>query len=101
MIARRWHGRVPIEKAPDYLHLMQTVAISDYRAVPGNRGAWCLHRQEGGIVHIEMLTFWDDLDVIRGFAGDDIARAKYYDFDDAYLIEKEPQVLHFEMRGER
>lgn len=95
MIARRWHGRVPRAKATEYLHLMQTVAIPDYRSIPGNRSAWCLHREEGDFVHIEMLTFWDDLDVIKGFAGENIDVAKYYDFDDAFLMEKELHVVHF------
>jgi hypothetical protein len=95
MIARRWHGRVPGEKAEAYLRLMRDVAIPDYRSVAGNRGAWCLHRREGDVVHVEMLTFWDDEAAIRRFAGEDIAVAKYYDFDDGFLLEKEPHVLHF------
>lgn len=97
MIARRWHGRVPAEKAPAYLQLMREVAIPDYRSVAGNRGAWCLHRPEGAIVHVEMLSFWDGEDSIRAFAGDHIEVAKYYDFDGDFLLEKEPHVLHFEI----
>jgi hypothetical protein len=46
-----------------------------------------------------MLTFWDDLAVIEGFAGTPVDAAKYYKFDDAFLIEKEPHVLHFEVNG--
>jgi len=95
MIARRWHGRVAAEKADAYLALMREVAIPDYQAVAGNRGAWCLHRRDGDVVHVETLTFWDDEESIRGFAGEDIAVARYYDFDDDFLIEKEPHVLHF------
>ena len=43
------------------------------------------------------LTFWEAWDAIRGFAGDDVARAKYYPEDDAYLLEKEPTVVHYEV----
>jgi hypothetical protein len=39
-----------------------------------------LHRTEAGVTHFEMLTFWDDTDVIKQFAGDDFSMAKYYDF---------------------
>ncbi|HEV2747437.1 MAG TPA: hypothetical protein VGW34_09100 [Allosphingosinicella sp.] len=99
MIARRWHGRIPASKADEYLALMVSVGIADYRSIAGNRGAWCLHRQEGEIVHVEMLTFWEDEAAIRHFAGADIAKAKYYDFDPDYLIELEPEVLHFQMLG--
>ena len=99
MIARRWHGRVPDEKAEAYLRLMREVALPDYRSVAGNRGAWCLHRKEGDVVHVEMFTLWEDVAAIRRFAGDDVDTAKYYDFDDQYLLEKEPRVLHFSVEG--
>lgn len=99
MIARRWHGIVPKSEADAYSKLMIDIAIPDYRSVAGNRGAWCFQRAEGHIVHFEMLTFWDNLEVIEGFAGTPVDAAKYYDFDDAFLIEKEPYVLHFEVNG--
>ena len=40
MIARIWHGATPTGRADAYLELMRTVALPDYKAVPGNRGAW-------------------------------------------------------------
>jgi hypothetical protein len=97
MIARRWQGRLPTAKAEAYLRLMREVALPDYRSTEGNRGAWCLHRRDGDIVHVEMFTLWEDEAAIRRFAGDDIAAAKYYDFDDDFLLEKEPHVVHFEV----
>jgi hypothetical protein len=97
MIARRWHGRVAAAKAEDYLKLSKDVGLADYRSTPGNRGAWCLHRREGDIVHIEMFTLWDDVDAIRRFAGDELTKAKYYDFDPHFLLELEPEVTHFEV----
>jgi heme-degrading monooxygenase HmoA len=97
MIARRWHGRIPAERAAEYLRLMEEVGLADYRSTPGNRSAWCLHRREGDVVHVEMVTLWDDLDAIRRFAGDDLLKAKYYDFDPDYLLELEPEVVHFEV----
>jgi hypothetical protein len=100
MIARIWHGMVPVSKADEYLRLMQTIALPEYRATHGNRGAWCLHRPEGDVTHFEMLTFWDDSDAIKRFAGDDYSLAKYYDFDSDYLIEMEPRVRHYDVYPE-
>ncbi len=97
MIARLWTGRVPADKADDYLELMSTVALPDYAATPGNRGASCLSRAEGEVVHVWMLTHWDDLDAVRAFAGDPVETARYYDFDDAFLLEKPPAATHFEV----
>ena len=97
MIARRWHGRIPVSKAEDYLKLMMDVGPADYRSTEGKRGAWGLHRLDGDEVHVEMFTLWDDLDAIRRFAGDELTKAKYYDFDPDFLIELEPEVTHFEV----
>ncbi|HEX8842774.1 MAG TPA: hypothetical protein VF757_10810 [Sphingomicrobium sp.] len=97
MIARRWHGRVPAEKSAEYLQLSKDVGLVDYRSTPGNVAAWCLHRREGDVVHIEMLTLWEDTDAIRRFAGDQLTKAKYYDFDPDFLLELEPEVVHFEV----
>ena len=95
MIARRWHGRVPAAKAEEYLALMREVALPDYRSTAGNCGAWCLHRSDGEIVHVEMFTLWEDEAAIRRFAGAEMEVAKYYDFDSGFLLELEPSVVHF------
>ena len=97
MIARIWHGVVPLEKAEEYLEKMHSVALPGYERTLGNRGAYCLYRVDGNVAHFQMLTFWDDVDAIKRFAGEDYQRARYYDFDDDFLVEKEPFVLHFEV----
>jgi hypothetical protein len=97
MIARIWHGAVPVSKGDEYLDLMRKIALSEYLATPGNLGAWCLHRTEGDVTHFEMLTFWDNTDAIKRFAGNDYSLAKYYDFDSDYLIEMEPRVRHYDV----
>ena len=100
MIARIWHGMVPISKGEEYLDLMRRIALPDYLATQGNRAAWCLYRTEGDVTHFEMLTFWDDTDAIKRFAGDDYSMAKYFDFDSNYLIEMEARVRHYEVYSE-
>ncbi|HLJ84761.1 MAG TPA: hypothetical protein VKT51_11355 [Candidatus Eremiobacteraceae bacterium] len=96
MIARIWHGTVPVEKAERYLELMRTVALPDYLRSPGNKTALVLQRRDGDLVHVTTFTLWDSVDAIRTFAGDDPERAKYYDFDRDFLTELEPTVRHFD-----
>src|ERR1700680_3510456 len=91
---------VPISKAHEYLDLICRIALPQYLATQGNQGAWCLHRTEADVTHFEMLTFWDDTDAIKRFAGDDFSMAKYYDFDSDYLIEKEAGVRHYEVSSQ-
>jgi heme-degrading monooxygenase HmoA len=96
MITRIWHGRTTAAKSAEYLNLMRTVAISDYRSIPGNKGAYALRRIEDDTAHFLMVTFWESEDAIRAFAGDDIRVAKYYDFDRSLLLELEPTSSHYE-----
>jgi hypothetical protein len=97
MIARRWHGRIKAKDRDRYLALMRDVGLVDYKGTEGNLDAWCLHRQEGDIVHVEMLTLWRDWQAIERFAGQPLDKAKYYDFDPDFLLELEPAVTHFEV----
>ena len=96
MIARHWHGRVPAAKAEDYLRLMAEVALPEYRATPGNLRAWCLHRAEGEIVHVEMLTLWEDEAAIRRFAGGDMARPNITISTPTTCSSWRPGVRHYE-----
>lgn len=99
-IARLWHGRVPIGKARDYREFLNRRAIPDYQSVRGNVGVHILERPDGDVVHFLTLTFWESLDAIRAFAGDDIARAKYYPEDADFLLEFEPTVMHYSVVGQ-
>lgn len=97
MIARTWHGVTPAPKADEYLDLMLNVAVPDYKAIPGNRGVYVLRRIEGDTAHFLLLTLWDSEDAIRQFAGEEIEKAKYYDFDSDYLLEQEPSATHYQV----
>jgi heme-degrading monooxygenase HmoA len=97
MIARTWHGAVPAAKADAYHAYLLATGLPDYRATPGNRGVYVFRRLEGDVAHFLLTTFWDSLDSIRAFAGDDVERARYYPEDEAFLLELEPTVTHYEV----
>jgi len=99
VIVRMWHGRVPTSKAAAYRQFTNGRAIPDYRSVPGNLSVHVLERQEGDVTHFITLTFWENLDAIRAFAGDDVEKAKYYAEDADFLLEYEPRVVHYEVVG--
>jgi heme-degrading monooxygenase HmoA len=99
VIARLWHGAVPEAKADAYLEYLERTGIPDYRATPGNRGVQVLRRTEDGRTHFLLLTLWESWDAIRAFAGDDVERARYYPEDEAFLLELEPRVTHYEVSG--
>ena len=97
VIARIWHGRVPVDKADTYHEYLLKTGIADYRATPGNRGVYVMRRVEEQVAHFKLLTFWDSVEAIKAFTGDDYERARYYPEDDEFLLEREPHVTHLEV----
>lgn len=98
MIARMWRGWVRTELIDEYVDIVERTGMTGYRATAGNHGAQLLTRDlGGGRTELITLSWWTDLDVIRAFAGDDIEAAKYYPEDDAYLLDRETTVAHFEV----
>ncbi|HEY3202802.1 MAG TPA: antibiotic biosynthesis monooxygenase [Thermoanaerobaculia bacterium] len=97
MIARLWHGAVPVAKAADYARYLEKTGVPDYRATPGNRGVYVLQRREGEVAHFLLVSLWESADAIRTFAGEEIERARYYPEDTAFLLELEPNVTHYEV----
>ena len=43
-----------------------------------------------------MVTFWESEEAIAAFAGSNIEKVKYYDFDKDFLLELEPSSAHYE-----
>ncbi|MDQ3699205.1 MAG: antibiotic biosynthesis monooxygenase [Gemmatimonadota bacterium] len=97
MIARTWHGRVPAAQGDAYYAYLLRTGLADYAATPGNRGVMVFRRTEGDVMHFVLTTLWDSVEAIRGFAGDDYTRARYYDEDNHYLLEREPLVTHYDV----
>jgi hypothetical protein len=96
MIARLWHGRTKKTDAKIYREYVIETGIRDYKNVEGNLGAQIWQRDDGDITHIYTVSWWKDYESVRSFAGEDFAKARYYDEDKEYLLEFEAEVLHFE-----
>ena len=97
MIARIWHGKTKAEDYEAYTELMKSMAIPDYKKTEGFVKLTFLRQIEGDIAHFNLITFWENLKVIKNFAGDDYEIAKYYPEDKAYLLEFEEKVSHYEV----
>jgi hypothetical protein len=99
MIARIWRGWTSAEDAEAYTKYVEQTGIRGYRDTPGNEGAWILTRVEGDRCEFVTLSFWDSLESIQGFAGDDVGRAVFYPEDDRYLIDRDLRVSHYVIAG--
>src|SRR3989440_5213172 len=94
LIARLWHGAVPATKGDDYAAYLRRTGVTECRATPGNHGVEVLRRTVGDETHFLFISFWDSMDAIRTFAGDDVERAHNYPEDRDYLLELERSEEH-------
>jgi heme-degrading monooxygenase HmoA len=99
MIARIWRGWTSSVDADEYLAYVERTGLAAYRATPGNLGAWVLRRPDGDRTEFVTLSFWDSLDAVKAFAGEDVSKAVFYPEDDRFLVARETSVTHFEALG--
>jgi heme-degrading monooxygenase HmoA len=66
------------------------------RTLPGFQGAYLLRRDLGehGTVELTTHTFWESLEAIRAFAGDDVARSVVEPEAQAMLASFDPTAAH-------
>jgi hypothetical protein len=96
MILRRWTGRSRTADEAEYAAYIARTGGDGYASTPGNLGWQMVFRDLGdGTSEVSTLSWWTDLDVIRGFAGEDYERAVYYPEDDRFLLDRPPEVDHF------
>lgn len=97
MIARHWHAQIPLQDAISYERLMSKIAIS-YDASVGGLSDYCfLKRAEEEETHFDLFTYWEDYEVIKKIAGDNIEKATFYSEDKTYLFDFDPTVKHYEV----
>ena len=97
MIVRIWHGVTAAAKADEYLDYLHETGVPDYQATEGNMGVYVLRRIERDRAHFLTVSFWESMDAIKGFAGSDPERARYYPEDEEFLLNLEPTVEHYEV----
>ena len=97
MVARTWRGATRAEDAERYLEYLHQSGLAAFRETPGNRGAAVLRRVRQGRAEFVVVSLWDSEEVIRRFAGDDIARAVFFPDDDRYLIARDLHVDHYDV----
>jgi heme-degrading monooxygenase HmoA len=97
LIARVWQGRTQAARAEEYTSYLYEAGIKKIAAIPGNRGVQMVRSISGEFADFEVLSYWDSLDAIRLFAGEDIARVRHLPRDPDYMIGMEPVVRHFEV----
>jgi len=84
-----WHGRVDSSKSDEYAEFMKQRAAPDYSSVDGLQKLLFLRTDEKDVTHFLLVTYWDSMESVKKFAGEEPEKAKYYPEDDQFLLEKE------------
>jgi heme-degrading monooxygenase HmoA len=101
VIARVWFGRTKADDHDAYLAYLEESGVVELRQTPGNRGVMVLRRLEGDEAEFGVVSFWDSLEDVRAFAGEDVDVARYFPEDERYLLELTPRLKHYEVAVER
>ncbi|MEW5774466.1 MAG: antibiotic biosynthesis monooxygenase [Thermodesulfobacteriota bacterium] len=95
MVAREWRCRCPQEHRDGFLAYLAETGVKDTAATPCCRGAQILVRELDGAAEITLVTYWDSLDAIRAYAGEDISVARLYPEDAKYELDPDRRVTHY------
>ena len=100
MIARIWHGAVQTPRKDAYYDYMMKTGVPWYKSLEGNRGVLGLQKTSPETTDFLLLSFWDSMDAVRKFAGENPELAVYdFDEDKDFLLEMESKVDHYEIRS--
>jgi heme-degrading monooxygenase HmoA len=95
LILRKWTGVIRTADEDEYVAYITATGTADYASTPGNRGFQMLLRAlDDGRSEVTTLSWWESLDAIRAFAGEEIESARYYPEDDRFLLERPRHVEH-------
>ncbi|NPV91006.1 MAG: hypothetical protein HPY50_09565 [Firmicutes bacterium] len=99
MIARTWHGIVPVGKARAFEEYLLMTGVAEAKAVPGNLAAYIHSQTQDDYEHFFMVSYWSDMEAVKAFAGENPHIAATYPGDSRYGLISDPIVLHLEVAG--
>ena len=101
MIARMWFGRTKAQDYDTYSTYLEESGVAALKETAGNRGVMVVRRLDGNEAEFGVISFWDSLDNVKAFAGEDVDVARYFPDDERFLLEFTPKLKHFEVARER
>lgn len=96
MIVRTWHATAAPAGAQEYRRYFAGTLLPQLRDRAGFAGGYLLARELGGGEAVELTThtFWNSLDAVRAFAGEEIARSVVEPEAQAVLLTFDPTATH-------
>lgn len=96
MITRNWTGVVKPERSSDYLHHLQYDTLKKLSAIKGFLNASIHQRVVTDGIEYLVVTYWENMDAIRQFAGDSADIAVVPPIAQEMMVRYDPVVRHYE-----
>jgi heme-degrading monooxygenase HmoA len=97
LIARIWRGQTLAAMADEYTKYLYEEGICAIAKIPGNRGVQMLRTIDNGVADFQVLSYWDSVEAIKLFAGEDYEKVRSLPDDPKFMIGAAPTVRHFEV----
>lgn len=97
MISRQWRGLARAARSAEYEEHLKTETFPALRRIPGFLGASILRRVLDQGVEFLVVSHWESLEAIAGFAGSDLEAAVVPPKVQAMMIEYDRRVAHYDV----
>lgn len=97
MIARVWSAQTTPARAPDYVKYLTKKVLPLLRGLDGYGGTTLLERAVPDGVEVVVITYWQSIEALRGFTGEDVEGAVVANEAAALLTRFEERARHYEV----
>ena len=99
MIARHWRGWTTSGDADTYESFLKQKVLPALAILEGYRGGYILRQQAGSETEFVVINFFDSLEAVKRFAGEDYAIPVFEPEAKALLSRIETVARHYEVRA--
>jgi heme-degrading monooxygenase HmoA len=100
MIARYWRGWTKPQDVEAYEALLKEKVLPGLKTIEGYCGGYILRRKDQDEIEFVVVNFFDSLDAVRRFAGEDYCTAVFEPEARKLLSRIEPKATHYEVRAD-
>jgi heme-degrading monooxygenase HmoA len=97
MISRQWRGLAKSSHAGRYIEHLREETFPRLKEIPGFVSASILRRTVPNGVEFLIVTTWESLDAVQGFAGTDVETAVVPPRVQEMMVEYDNRVRHYQI----
>jgi heme-degrading monooxygenase HmoA len=98
MIARIWKGWTKVEDADAYEKLLREKVYPELPKIKGYKGGYILRKDAQDEIEFVTVNFFDSLDAVKAFAGDDYEAPVFEPEARRLLFKVEPIARHYQVK---